>query len=83
MTNEELDELLDTMTKDELEEHLALVAAARRGREEALRDWSPPPYFTQREIDAESERIRREVDALGAHERKVDLMIFALSVPRL
>lgn len=83
MTNEELDELLGTMTKDELKEHLVVVAAARRGREEALSDWVPPPYYTQREINAEKERIRRDVDALAAHERKVDLKIFALSLPRL
>jgi hypothetical protein len=83
MTKEELDELLGTMTKEELKEHLAAVAADRRQREEALRDWVPPPYFTQHEIEAEREHMRRGVEAYAAHEREVDLKIFALGLPRL
>jgi hypothetical protein len=83
MTKEELDELLGTMTKEELKENLARVSQRRQQLEEELRDFKPPSYFTQRDINAEREQRRKEIEAHAAFERQIDLKIFSLGLRRL
>jgi dephospho-CoA kinase len=85
MTKEELDELR-AMTRGELDERRAQAAAARQRKEEELRDWVPPVYFTQREINAQREYMRQVIEALAAYEREIGGEIFARIVaswPRL
>ena len=85
MTKEELDELR-AMTRGELDDRRAQAAAARQQREEELRDWVPPIYFIQREIDAERGHMRGVIEALAAYEREIGKEILARTVaswPRL
>jgi hypothetical protein len=52
-------------------------------KEEELRDWVPPAYFTQREINAERELRRRLIEACEAHEEKLVAQVLALGRRRL
>lgn len=74
------------ITTEELGDLRGQAAAARQQKEEELRDWVPPPYFIQREINAAREDMRREIDALTSYEREIEAEIIARIVaswPRL
>ena len=69
--------------KEKLDEELVIVRTLLREKEEELRDWVPPAYFTQREINAEREHRRRLIEACEAHEEKLVAQILALGRRRL
>jgi hypothetical protein len=76
----------DELTKDELKERRAAVSERRQQLEEELRNFRPPVYFTQREINVEKELMRRSLEACAAYERKIQREILARIVrswPRL
>ena len=73
---------ISTMTKEELDELRLIVRTRRRQEEEELRDWVPPVYFTQREINAEREHRRRLIKAYEAHEEKLVAKILGLGLRR-
>jgi hypothetical protein len=60
------------ITTKELRDLRAQVAAALKQKQEALRDWVPPPYFIQSEINAERDYMRREIAAIAAYEREME-----------
>jgi hypothetical protein len=76
MTKEERD-ALRAMTREELDDLQARAAATRQQREEELRDWPPPMYFTQFEINAEKKRMRRVIEALAEYDREIGKEIVA------
>jgi hypothetical protein len=69
--------------REELKKELAIVRAELKQKGEELRDFVPPPYLIQREIDAEKEHTRRMIEAYEAHEKKLATQIFVLGLPRL
>jgi hypothetical protein len=79
MTEEELelDDLLAVASKEELDELRAAVASKRQRLEEELRNYKAPPYYIQREINAEKEYMRREIEQLAACEREIAEKILA------
>jgi hypothetical protein len=68
--------------REELKKELAIVRAELKQKREELRDFVPPPYLIQREIDAEKEHMRRMIEAYEAHEKKLATQIFVLGLPR-
>src|SRR5579863_8129622 len=79
-TDEEERNELRAMTKEELDDLRTATASAQRQKEEELRDWVAPIYFTQRQINAEREYMRREIEELAAYERTIAGEILARTV---
>ena len=69
--------------REELKKELAIVRAELKQKREELRDFVPPPYLIQREINDEKEHMRRVIEAYEAHEKKLATQIFVLGLPRL
>ena len=69
--------------REELKKELAIVRAELKQKREELRDFVPPPYLIQREINAEKEHMRRMIEAYEAHKKKLAAQIFVLGLPRL